>query len=264
MSSSLLSSPLLHAALGMLGLAVALVGLRRGRHALRQRAGQQGLAEQERDFVLTRLSAEVAHELAALRLYLRDIVAHAPLEQVDREIGHDEVARLERLLERLRQVRRAEEPRSAQPLLPAVQRALARVPALRHKRLQVDVDVRARAQVHAAPGGLEMLLVSLLRHAAAAAPACGNVAVRLRPEAAGLLLDVEDDGPALPEPLRGPVFHPLDLLGCGAPGLDLLVALGVAREQAWRLSWMREQGRTVFRLHLPAADRVPLRPGRAA
>jgi nitrogen-specific signal transduction histidine kinase len=109
-----------------------------------------------------------------------------------------------------------------------------------------------------------MLLVCLLRRAAEGAPEAGGLTLRVQTAAAGLLLDVEEEGPGLGEALPGAAFHPLDLLACGGPGLDLLVAMGVARAQGWRLSWLRVDGRTVFRLSLPASDCVSLPERRAA
>ena len=254
---TLLSSPLPYAALGAAGLLTLAAGLRR-RSAHERAQATQRLREQEREFAVAGLGAEVAHELAAARLFLRDLVAHAPLEQTDLEIGREEVARLERLLARLRRLRRAEEPREELPLQQMVQRALARVPALQGKRLHLHVDVPAHAGVRAGPQELEMLLVSLLRSAADCAPPEGRVGVRVQSRAQGLLLDVEDDGPGLPGPLGDPGFQPLELLGHGASGLDLLVAMGVARGHGWRLSWLREQERTVLRLEVPMDDSVEL------
>jgi hypothetical protein len=264
MTPALLSASLLFAALGTAGLLGAAVGLRRPWQAARRQARDEGLCEQERDFAVSALSAEVAHELAAARLFLQDLVAHAPLEQTDREIGREEVLRLEKLLARLRRSRRAEEARVEQPLLPVVQRALARVPALRHKRLRVTVELPPGTEVRAGPRGLEMLLVCLLRRAAQTAPASGSLAVRVQQGAPGLLLDVEEAGTEPGEALHAQAFHPLDLLGCGGPGLDLLVAMGVARGQGWRLGWLREDGRTVFRLALPPSDSLLLPARRAA
>ncbi len=259
---TLLTSPLPYAALGAAGLLTLVAGLRRRSEHERAQAAQR-LSEQEREFAVTGLGAEVAHELAAARLFLKDLVAHAPLEQTDQEIGREEVARLERLLSRLRRLRRAEEPRVELPLLLMVQRALARVPQLQRKRLQLRVNVPAQTGVRAGPQELEMLLVSLLRSAVASAPRGGSVAVRVQPWAQGLLLDVEDDGPGLPGPLGDPGFQPLELLGHGGSGLDLLVAMGVARGHGWRLGWLREQGRTVLRLEVPMDDSLTLH-GRSA
>src|SRR5262249_7424966 len=106
-SVPLLSSAAL-AALGALLLAKGFQrwrSRRRARHALEQR-----FAEMERRYAVAVLSAAVAHELVPSRLLLRDMAAHAPLEEEDRQLANEEVARLEKLLARLRRTRHPEAP----------------------------------------------------------------------------------------------------------------------------------------------------------
>ena len=244
----------------LLALTAALAGggllvTAQGRWRRRRGAGGAGadawrLARLERDFAVAGLGAEVAHELATSRLFLRDLVARAPLEATDRDIGRDEVERLERLLARLRGLRRAPEALGEQPLLPAVQRALGHLPPREDVRLQVAVEVPADLAVPAGPEALDVLLTSLLR--GAAARSAGHLAVRGRAGPDGAQLEVEDDGAALPAQPGAPGFHPLDLLPLGGAGLELLVALGVARAHGGRLACQREQGRTRVRVQLPA------------
>ncbi|MCI0669629.1 MAG: hypothetical protein L0Y64_04125 [Myxococcaceae bacterium] len=81
---------------------------------------EQCFAVRERRYAVSVLSAEIAHELATSRLYLQGLVAHAPLEEADREARRDEVARLDRLLGRLRRARNRDGLQAEVPLLPVV------------------------------------------------------------------------------------------------------------------------------------------------
>jgi signal transduction histidine kinase len=247
----------LSAVLGLLagagGAALAL-----GRRARAQAEAERRLAEEERRHAVGVLSAEVAHELTAVRLYLQDVLAHAPLEPEDRDIGREELARLERLLAHLRRARREEEAPAPLALRPLAARALSRLAGGGPKRLRTVLDVPAGLEVRGGALGLELLLGALVRNAAAAAPPGGTVAVRAREAGGQLLLAVEDDGPGLPEALRsGPPRHPLQALERGGAGTGLAVARSMARVHQGRLTLARDGGRTVARLELPLSAAPP-------
>jgi len=81
--------------------------------------------------------------------------------------------------------------------------------------------------------GLRMLVVNLLENAARHGRPDGNVRVTLRGESERPRLDVDDDGPGVPESDRERIFEPfVHVQGAGAPGSGLGLALAAQQARA--------------------------------
>ncbi|HEX7247636.1 MAG TPA: ATP-binding protein, partial [Actinomycetota bacterium] len=90
-------------------------------------------------------------------------------------------------------------------------------------------------------------------------PTSSRIWVRLEPSETGLLLSVEDDGPGVPEDLRGAIFEPFrqgDPASGHAPGTGVGLSL-VTRfaELHGGRAWAEDRpgGGAAFRVFLPSA-----------
>lgn len=204
------------------------------------------------------LSHEIAHPLSFFRTLLRR-AARRPIDQEDVEIGEEEIARMDRMLQSLRRLE-VPAPRLAPvPLREPAARAfvLARE-RIGERGLREEVDLPAGCVVDADADGLVQVFANLLRNAAQAAR--GAVGVRAARAADGsLTIDVWDDGPGVPEELAPRLFQrwvtgrPAD----GGTGLGLSVAQQIVVNFGWKILYVRDGDRTCFRVVVPA-DKVRL------
>jgi two-component system nitrogen regulation sensor histidine kinase GlnL len=94
----------------------------------------------------------------------------------------------------------------------------------------------------------------------------GNGTIRLRTRAARnvydgerrhrlmLRVDVEDDGPGIPDALRDRLFLPLISGRAGGTGLGLAIAHEIVRRHGGHIEFSSRPGKTIFRLYLPAEN----------
>ncbi|MFI2370054.1 sensor histidine kinase [Streptomyces sp. NPDC018833] len=120
---------------------------------------------------------------------------------------------------------------------------------------------------------LQQVLVNLLANARTHTPAGTTVTARVRPGSTArpfvrpgsppgrpVLLEVEDDGPGIPDELRRRVFERFARgdasrsRQAGGTGLGLAIAQAVVTAHGGTVSVRSEPGRTVFAVTIPAAD----------
>jgi signal transduction histidine kinase len=118
--------------------------------------------------------------------------------------------------------------------------------------LVVDIDAAKVERI------VENLLVNALRHSDGA-----ELWVRVRPEAEGVLVVVEDDGAGVPEALRAGIFEPFRQgtdVKSHAPGVGvgLTIVSNFAQLHGGR-AWVEERagGGASFRVYLPGAVSAP-------
>lgn len=102
------------------------------------------------------------------------------------------------------------------------------------------------------PGQLAQLVSNLLGNAVEAAGPGGAVEVVLVPREGDVLLEVVDSGPGPPAEIAARLFEPFVTGRSEGVGLGLAVARQVVETHAGRIDWQRRDGRTVFRVVLPA------------
>ncbi len=68
-----------------------------------------------------------------------------------------------------------------------------------------------------------------------------------------LSLEVEDDGPGIPDELKDTIFYPLVTGRTTGTGLGLTIAQDLVTRNGGLIEFMSEPGRTVFQLRLPVA-----------
>jgi signal transduction histidine kinase len=135
--------------------------------------------------------------------------------------------------------------------LKAVQRAVDRL----HEGVTIDIAGDRQAQVRVERQDLDEMLGNLVDNAAKYGG--GRVFVTVQPNAEMVDILVEDDGPGIPEELRGELFSRgarLDTTGKPGTGLGLAIVRDVAEIYGGRVSLEESEdlGGLLARLTLPA------------
>jgi signal transduction histidine kinase len=116
--------------------------------------------------------------------------------------------------------------------------------------VRVSVDGRASAPGHA--DKLRQVLVNLVRNAAEAAGAGGQVAVRIAEADGAAFVSVEDSGPGIPSERRDRLFEPFFTTKPRGTGLGLAVSRAIARAHGGDLAAQAaDAGGARFALTLP-------------
>ena len=233
------------------------------------RAAQNELVRSEKLATVGRLAAGVAHEignpLAAVLgyvEYLRDDRGAPPdvatdlLERIDKE--------LHRIRGTLRQLLDFSRPAAGEPtpqdVAPLVHSAIDLVCYQRTvKDVALDVSTAdATPRVLVEPAGLRQVIVNLLLNAAEAMGGRGRITVRVAADGVGCRIEVQDDGPGVPDDAAEHIFDPFFTTkpaGEGT-GLGLAICRRIAEEVGGRLWYQPTEpppGAT-FCVWLPAAD----------
>ena len=121
------------------------------------------------------------------------------------------------------------------------------------------------ACVHGDPQRLQQVLANLLANARTHTPPGTTVTARVaRPRRGGVLLQVEDDGPGIPEDLKRRVFERFARgdssrsRAAGSTGLGLAIVHSVVAAHGGRVAVDSAPGRTVFSVTLPPAVSQPV------
>jgi len=228
---------------------------------------------EERLLALDRLKNTLLHTLSHdLKEPLTAILgAASTLERLDRELPEEERTHLLRTLaERTRGMnalltdlldldrldRGILEPRRFPVDLAELARdLLARTTVLGDRSVELDLT---RCVVSVDAPKVERMLENLLSNAARHTPPGARIWLRVRPEAGGVLLLVEDEGPGIPDDLKESVFEAFRRGPTAtAPGSGIGLSL-VARfaELHGGRAWVEDRpgGGASFRVFLPSGD----------
>ncbi len=127
---------------------------------------------------------------------------------------------------------------------------------VRQKDVTLLVETSPLAPAWCNPGQINQVLLNLLMNAIQAVDAGATIAVRTRslPETGEFQIEVADDGPGIPEEIRGKIFDPFFTTkpqGVGT-GLGLWISYNVVEEHEGRIGLATEPGRgTTFTVTLP-------------
>jgi two-component system nitrogen regulation sensor histidine kinase GlnL len=115
--------------------------------------------------------------------------------------------------------------------------------------------------LHADRDELVQALLNVVRNAAQAVDGAGRIRLRTRaaahvsiagrPCALALRVEVEDDGPGVPDAIRDTLFYPLVSGRRDGTGLGLALALDLVRRQQGVIEYSSRPGCTIFTLLLP-------------
>lgn len=228
-------------------------------HELEQ--AREKLLHEEKLAAMGRLSTAIAHEIRNPVAMIASSIASAKQSSgVEREemfaIASEEAGRLSRLTTEFLDYASTRRPNvmatsvaDTVAYIADAARAHASQKGVRFE-LQVPDTLIAKADA----GQLQQALMNLVLNAVEASPAQGTIVLRGRPYDRAVLIDVENSGPPIPEPIRGRLFEPFFTTKPHGTGLGLAIARNIARAQGGDLK-LAENGPICvrFSLSLPMA-----------
>jgi signal transduction histidine kinase len=232
------------------------------------RAEREGTMQKQREFV-----ADASHEL---RTPLTSVLANlellqaslgAPGQAEDREIV-DSALRSSRRMSRLvgdllllarADAGRLDKHRRCDLAEVAGDAAAEAAPLMGERTLSVDNDRPLR--VEGSPDELHRMVLNLLDNAARHTPAGARIELSLRAEDGAAVVEVADDGPGIPAPLREQIFDrfvrgegPADTAGGSGTGLGLAIVGAVATSHGGTVEATESGlGGALFRARIPLA-----------
>lgn len=239
---------------------------------------REQLAGSERMASVGRLAAGVAHEIGnpiAAIMGMHELLDDIEIDGADRA---DFLRRMRKETERIHVVVRdlldyarpedgpTSGPGASADVSEIVNDALGLVRPQKEWRgvdVRVDVDSKLRAPV--SPQRLTQVILNLLLNAGAALSdrqGEKRIAIRAKEDGGKLRLEIEDNGPGVPEALRGRIFDPFVTtkdVGAGT-GLGLAVCRGIIEGANGRIyvdASFTSGARFVIELPLPMAPRLP-------
>jgi signal transduction histidine kinase len=143
-------------------------------------------------------------------------------------------------------------PRDRVPVAALVAEAAGAVP--RPPGVKLEVATPDDLAVTGDAVALRQALVNLIMNAVEAACPDGAVRVSARPDGATVAFAVDDDGPGIPESVRGRIFEPLITSKAHGNGLGLALVKRVAERHGGSVGHEpRPNGGTRFTLRVPTA-----------
>jgi signal transduction histidine kinase len=222
---------------------------------------QKTVQATERLRLLGQVSGGLAHQLRngltgarlAVQLYFRE--TNSTTDTSALEVALRQLTLLETHVKRFLDLGRSEmsrmEPRSLTAVVSEAVELLR--PQCRHAGIELTWQPPdSPLTVMGDAGQLGQLVVNLLGNAMDAAGPGGSVEVRAGVEGRVLFLEVLDTGAGPPEEIAGRLFEPFVTSKPEGVGLGLAVARQIAEGHGGRISWLRREGRTCFRVELPA------------
>ena len=231
--------------------------------ALRQL--ERHVAHKDRLSSIGTLASGVAHEvgnpLTGILMVAKNLAADPGAVDAEERLAVivDEAQRIHGIVQSLLTFsRRDETPVELQaiPVAPVV-RAAAELAKLETEGCRIDLDVTADAPAMATPDGLTQVMVNLLNNARQACPSGATVYVRTRLDNGTVHIEVDDEGPGIPQELSDRVFEPFfttkpDGLGTG---LGLSVSRQIVERFGGSLTYTpRDAGGSRFTVTLQAYE----------
>jgi two-component system, NtrC family, sensor kinase len=226
---------------------------------------QQALIRAEKMAAAGRLTASIAHEinnpLQAVQNCLHLATRNDVTEKKRREyldLANIELNRLmgtvQRMLDFYRPGAVTPQPVELATLLRHVLNLLA--PQLKARGIRVSTVFSSKLTPFLAVGSqLEQVFLNLVLNAYDAMPEGGELHISARPVREMAEIVFQDNGPGVPEELRGKIFEPFFSSKQGGTGLGLSVSYGIISAHGGSLDLVPERGRgACFRVILPIKE----------
>lgn len=232
------------------------------RMAAQLRRMRETIGESERTRLLAQLAGGLAHQLrngvtgARLALQLHQRRCRSESDQSSLDVALRQLALTETQVRGLLSLGRTDRRPAAwcdvRELLLEVESLLR--PSCEHAGVELTVKTLADpgAGVVAEIEGLRAALLNLGLNAIEATGRRGAVWLECRRDADRITIDVADTGPGPSTEIAGALFDPFVTSKPEGVGLGLSLARQIAGESGGSLEWLRDAGKTVFRLTLPA------------
>ncbi|HWH08456.1 MAG TPA: ATP-binding protein [Candidatus Thermoplasmatota archaeon] len=249
--------------IGVVWLALDVTGRRRAERALE--SARRQLSKSERLSALGALVSGVAHELRTPLAYIMNNVAlvqrrvarGAPALADDVGPLLDEALagadRISRIVGELRKFGETRPLAVTSSLDEIVRPAVDLFRATHVGPTEVRADLRRTLPVRADAYQMQQVALNLLQNAAEAMPEGGVVRVRTEDGNGVVRLVVEDNGPGIPEEVRGLVFDEFFTTKKGGTGLGLSIVRRIVRAHQGRVAYETGRAGTTFVVELPVA-----------
>jgi len=231
--------------------------------ALRQL--ERHVAHKDRLSSIGTLASGVAHEvgnpLTGILMVAKNLATDPGAADAAERLGIivDEAQRIHGIVQSLLTFSRRDETPVGLQAIPVagVVRNAAELAKLETDGCRIDLDLSVDAPAMASPDGLTQVLVNLLNNATQACSSGATVYVRTRVENGSVLIDVDDEGPGIPEELSARVFEPFFTTKAHGQGTGL--GLSVSRQIVERFGGSlryepRQSGGSRFTITLQAYE----------
>ncbi|MBI5548737.1 MAG: HAMP domain-containing protein, partial [Deltaproteobacteria bacterium] len=214
--------------------------------------------------IARRLAHEIKNPLTPIRMSVETLLAahrarRSDFDEIFKESAGavlEEVERLRRIVDEFSRFARLPTPELAGIELAELAAGVLSLYSSPPDGIRVERELATGLSVRADRDQLTQVLINLLTNAEQAMPRGGRIVVRvLAAGATEVALEVEDEGPGVPEQDRCRIFEPYFTTKTGGTGLGLAIALRIAQEHGGRLEELgAAAGRGArFRLSLPRA-----------
>ncbi len=232
--------------------------------ALRQL--ERHVAHKDRLSSIGTLASGVAHEvgnpLTGILMVARNLATDPGADDAAERLGIivDEAQRIHGIVQSLLMFsRRDEAPVELQATpVAGVVRTAVELAKLETEGCNIDLNLTVDGSAMASPDGLTQVLVNLLNNARQACPSGATVYVRTRIDNGAVHIDVDDEGPGIPEELSARVFEPFfttKAYGKGT-GLGLSVSRQIVEGFGGSLTYRaRESGGSRFTVTLQTHEK---------
>ncbi len=233
------------------------------------RSLEKQLADAEHLATLGELSAGLAHEiknpLAGIKGAIDVIRDSLPQEDGHREILGDVLHEVNRIDKIVRDLLNYAKPRPASLVEINVPEMAHRIAALARKSSKDEahsIEIQVNSAIPRFTGDetqLEQVLLNLLLNAVNATPSGGRIQVRMSydSETYCVRVEVEDDGPGIPEEIRRKIFQPFFTTRTDGTGLGLATCLKNVQYHGGTIDLRSEAGKgTTFTVTIPLLCRI--------
>lgn len=193
------------------------------------------------------IAHEIRNRLTTIGGYARMIEGRpADPDRVQKQAGiiFQSTSRLEQMLAEVMEYSKPRRPvRTAHLLNDLVRETVAQLAASAPPGVALELALDpATPEIMMDPGAVEQVIINLVRNATEAVGEGGTVKVSTKPAAGGATLVVADNGPGIPEEVRGRIFEPFFTTKRTGSGLGLSICRKIVSEHGGEISVVSEPG----------------------